>query len=69
MATRRAALVTLAMTAEGCTDVYTQQLDHLLPVVYSGCKDGVQAVREAACVCIGQFAQYLQPEIIEPYKY
>ena len=28
----------------------------------------MQVVREAACITIGQFAQYLQPEIISHYK-
>jgi hypothetical protein len=65
---RRASLVALAMTAEGCGEAYCASLDALLPVVYAGCNDSVQIVREAACITIGQFAQYLQPEIIEHYE-
>ena len=65
---RRASLVALAMTAEGCGETYCASLDALLPVVYAGCSDSVQIVREAACITIGQFAQYLQPEIIEHYE-
>ena len=61
-------LVALASTAEGCAEAYAGSLDALLPVVFAGCKDSVQAVREAACICIGQFAQYLQPEIITHYE-
>ena len=68
MATRRAALTALAMTAEGCAEAYAQRLDALLPIVYGGCKDAVQVVREAACIAIGQFAQFLQPEIISHYE-
>lgn len=68
LAWRRAVLVALAMTAEGCAEAYAGSLDALLPVVFAGCKDGAQPVREAACICIGQFAQYLQPEIIGHYE-
>jgi hypothetical protein len=56
------------MTAEGCAEVYTRHLDDLLRIAFAGCKDAVQAVREAACIAIGQFAQYLQPEIISHYE-
>lgn len=65
---RRAALVLLAVTAEGCQEAMAAQLPSLLPVVYAGCADAEQVVREAACITIGQFAQYLQPEIISHYK-
>ena len=68
LAWRRAVLVALAMTAEGCAESYADSLDALLPVVFAGCQDSVQTVREAACICIGQFAQYTQPDIISHYE-
>ena len=68
LAWRRAVLVALAMTAEGCAEAYVDALDALLPVVFAGCRDGAQPVREAACICIGEFACYLQPDIISHYQ-
>ena len=65
---RRAAIVGLAMAAEGCQEPFADALDQLLPVVFAACADGVQGVREAACVAIGVFAQHLQPEIISHYE-
>ena len=65
---RRAAIIGLAMSAEGCTEPFCEKLEHLLPMLYAGCQDGVQGVREAACIGIGEFARHLQPDIIEHYR-
>ena len=65
---RRAGIIALAMTAEGFCEAYSESLPHLLPLLFAGCKDSVQAVREAACIGLGVFAQHLQPEIISHYQ-
>ena len=67
-AKRRAAILGLAMAAEGCCDVFEESLSLLLPLVYAACADSVQAVREAACIALGEFAQNLQPAIIAHYE-
>ena len=45
---RRAAIICLAMAAEGCCDVFESHLSAILPLVYAACADPVQSVREAA---------------------
>ena len=54
---RRAVLVLLSVVAEGCQEAMAQKLESLLPLVFAGCADSEQVVREAACITIGQFAQ------------
>tara|TARA_B100000780_G_C20912803_1_gene363465 strand:+ start:103 stop:267 length:165 start_codon:yes stop_codon:yes gene_type:complete len=44
---RRAVLVSLAVTAEGCSEAFVARLDDLLPLLYAGCADPSQMVREA----------------------
>lgn len=53
---RRAALTVLTVLAEGCADAMSENLAPLLEFVYRGFSDPSQKVREAACICIGQFA-------------
>ena len=65
---RRAAIIALAMTAEGFCEFYSERLPQLLPILFAGCQDSTQAVREAACIGLGEFAQHLQPEIISHYQ-
>ena len=65
---RRAAVIGLAMAAEGCADTFEELLPRLLPLVYAACTDTTHSVREAACICLGEFAQNLQPGIISHYQ-
>ena len=65
---RRAAIIALAMTAEGFCEVLSQNLANLLPILFAGCRDSAQAVREAACIGLGEFAQHLQPDIFGHYQ-
>ena len=67
-ARRRAAIIGLAMAAEGCCDTFEEVLPQLLPLVYAACADDTQIVREAACIALGEFAQNLQPTIITHYQ-
>jgi hypothetical protein len=46
----------IQVLAEGCADVMSENLAPLLEFVYRGFSDPSQKVREAACICIGQFA-------------
>lgn len=65
---RRAALTVLTVLAEGCADAMSENLAPLLEFVYRGFSDPSQKVREAACICIGQFAAHLVPDIIDYHE-
>eukprot|EP00741_Cyanophora_paradoxa_P021221 tig00000237_g20482.t1 len=64
-AERRAGQIILGVASEGCREVMRDKLNELLPVVYAGTTDGELHVREAACIALAQFAEFLQPEIFE----
>ena len=61
---RRAALIATGVLAEGCSDAMRTQLDELSSFVSTGASDAAPVVRDAACFAIGQFAEYLQPDVI-----
>lgn len=65
---RRAALNVLAVIAEGCSDVLSENIEPLLQFVYKGFSDSDNKVQEAACICLGQFATHLQPNILEHHE-
>lgn len=60
---KRGALTLLGIMSEGCEDIMRNRLDQLLPPVLSAFSDNNPLVKSAAAVCLGQFAEYLQPEI------
>lgn len=65
---RRTALVTMAMSAEGCREII---LETLGPIVGSTCQstsDSVAAVREAAFWALGQYAEQLMPHVAQHYR-
>ncbi|XP_028409936.1 importin-4-like [Dendronephthya gigantea] len=61
---RKAALISLAVLAEGCADfVQEKHLQTVLHVVCQALSDHHIVVRNAALFALGQFAEYLQPDI------
>jgi hypothetical protein len=62
---RRAALIATGVLAEGCADAMRTTLTELSSFVSSGASDVDPIVRDASCFAIGQFAEYLQPDIID----
>jgi len=68
---RKAAVISLAMLAEGCADPMTENeeiLTKLLTIIYTAIQDTDQSVREGACIALGQFSTHLQPEISHHYQ-
>jgi len=62
--TRKAALILLAVSTEGCSDYIRHK--HLSAYIAIACKsvtDPERVVRNAALFSLGQFSEYLQPDI------
>lgn len=56
----------LAVCAEGCSEhIRNKYLVNLLQVIGNGIKHDVPAVRNSALYALGQYSEYLQPEISE----
>lgn len=61
---KKAAYVAIAVTSEGCADyIRTKHLHVFLQSVCKGITDSNTVVRNAAFYALGQFSEYLQPEI------
>ncbi|GCB83499.1 hypothetical protein scyTo_0024429 [Scyliorhinus torazame] len=61
---RKAGLMSMAVLAEGCADHIRQK--HLHPMLHCMCQaltDQSQVVRNAALFALGQFSEFLQPDI------
>ncbi|KAM8881865.1 importin-4 [Synchiropus picturatus] len=61
---RKGGLMCLAVLAEGCADhIRTKMLSSVLQTVCQSLSDSNQVVRSAALFALGQFSEYLQPEV------
>ncbi|KAG8196440.1 hypothetical protein JTE90_012265 [Oedothorax gibbosus] len=61
---RKAAFLALSVIAEGCSEyIRHKYLPIFIPVIIRGIKDADAIVRNAALFAIGQYAEFLQPEI------
>ena len=61
---QRAAYQALALSAEGCAEhIRTKYLSHMLTVLGNGIRAEHPAVRNAAFYMLGQYSEYIQPEL------
>uniref|UniRef100_A0A7N5ZXZ1 TOG domain-containing protein n=1 Tax=Anabas testudineus TaxID=64144 RepID=A0A7N5ZXZ1_ANATE len=61
---RKGGLMCLAVLAEGCADhIRTKMLSSMLQTVCQSLSDSNQVVRSAGLFALGQFSEYLQPEV------
>ncbi|KAM3229649.1 hypothetical protein ACQJBY_060461 [Aegilops geniculata] len=65
---REAAVTSLGVVSEGCSEHFKDKLEECLKVVLEALKDQEQMVRGAASFALGQFAEHLQPEILSHYE-
>ncbi|KAL8205840.1 hypothetical protein R6Q57_009391 [Mikania cordata] len=65
---REASIMVLGLISEGCLELLKEKLEPVLHIVLEGLRDPEQVVRGSASFAIGQFAEYLQPEILSHYK-
>ncbi|KAL8237487.1 hypothetical protein R6Q59_018568 [Mikania micrantha] len=65
---REASIMVLGLISEGCLEMLKEKLEPVLHIVLEGLRDPEQVVRGSASFAIGQFAEYLQPEILSHYK-
>lgn len=63
---KKAAYLALAVIAEGCSEyIRNRCLQSYLEVICQGISEPNTIVRNAALYCLGQYAEFLQPEISE----
>lgn len=61
---KKAAYLALAVIAEGCSEyIRNRCLQYYLEVICQGISESNTVVRNAALYCLGQYAEFLQPEI------
>ncbi|KAL8116773.1 hypothetical protein AgCh_023070 [Apium graveolens] len=65
---REASVTSLGIVSEGCSDLMKSKLEPILLIVLGALGDSEQMVRGAASFAMGQFAEYLQPEICDHYE-
>jgi HEAT repeat protein len=65
---REASVTALGVISEGCLDLMKTKLEPILHIVLAALRDPEQMVRGAASFALGQFAEYLQPEIVSHYE-
>lgn len=65
---REASVTSLGVISEGCLDLMKDKLEPILHIVLGALRDPEQMVRGAASFALGQFAEYLQPEIVSHYE-
>ncbi|KAL1831816.1 hypothetical protein ACET3Z_001467 [Daucus carota] len=65
---REASVTSLGIISEGCSDLMKSKLEPVLLIVLGALGDPEQMVRGAASFAMGQFAEYLQPEICDYYE-
>lgn len=65
---KRGALIVLGIMSEGCEDVMRSRIEELLPPVLQAFSDPNPIVKSAAAICLGQMAEYLQPEITQSHE-
>eukprot|EP00878_Enallax_costatus_P019883 GHUV01020993.1.p1 GENE.GHUV01020993.1~~GHUV01020993.1.p1 ORF type:complete len:804 (+),score=291.15 GHUV01020993.1:1449-3860(+) len=64
---RAAAMMVCAVSAEGCSEALRKRLPQVLPLLLTALQDPEGDVRGVAAFALGQFSEYLQPEILEHY--
>ena len=66
---QRAGYQALALSAEGCQEhIRTKYLNNMLMVLSNGIKHEQPAVRNAAFYMLGQYSEYIQPELSDHAK-
>ncbi|KAI3707851.1 hypothetical protein L2E82_36724 [Cichorium intybus] len=65
---REASVTVLGVVSEGCLELMKEKLGPVLQIVLGALRDPEQVVRGASSFALGQFAEYLQPEIISHYE-
>ncbi|XP_023756369.1 uncharacterized protein LOC111904893 isoform X1 [Lactuca sativa] len=65
---REASMMLLGLITEGCLELIKGKLEPILYIVFGALRDPEEIVRGAASFALGQFVEYLQPEIISRYE-
>ncbi|KAJ3075036.1 hypothetical protein HK102_005690, partial [Quaeritorhiza haematococci] len=60
---RKAALIAMAVLAEGCGDLMSENITEILGIVCNGFQDPELVVRKAACMALGVLAEEFESEV------
>lgn len=61
-AARKAALMALGVTVEGCSEFIRPHVAQLWPIIEAGLQDGEPIVKKAACIALGCLCEWLPEE-------
>lgn len=62
---RREAVTTLSAIADGCSESIRDEIQDFIPYLVQCFNDPEEIVQRGACVLLGNFSQYLKPEILD----
>lgn len=67
-AARKAALVALGVTVEGCSEFIRPHVAQLWPIIEAGLADASPIVKKAACIALGCLCEWLPEECAERHE-
>ncbi|OCH91411.1 ARM repeat-containing protein [Obba rivulosa] len=63
-ANRRAAMLALGVSVEGCSEFMTPLMPHVWPVIEAGLRDPDATVRKASCVAVSCLCEWLEDQCV-----
>lgn len=64
---RRAAMLALGVSVEGCSEFMTPLMGQVWPVIEAGLQDGDASVRKASCVAVSCLCEWLEESCVEKH--
>ncbi|KAL4258626.1 Armadillo-like helical [Pleurotus pulmonarius] len=65
---RRAAMLALGVSVEGCSEYMTPLMSEVWPVIEAGLQDGDASVRKATCVAVSCLCEWLEEECVTKHS-
>ncbi|KAI9225510.1 MAG: armadillo-type protein [Piptocephalis tieghemiana] len=65
---RKAAMMSFAVSIEGCAEYMTPKIPELLPLIYGGLQDSDPSVRRAACIALAVLAEEVESAVTENHS-
>ncbi|KAG5220026.1 armadillo-type protein [Salix suchowensis] len=65
---RRAAMLALGVSVEGCSEYMTPLMTDVWPVIEAGLQDGDASVRKATCVAVSCLCEWLEEECVTKHS-
>jgi len=62
---RKAGITAITVISEGCADNIDENFSEIIPIVLSAFQDPEDVVRQAACICVAEFARNIPGSVVE----